>query len=174
MQLHRLAGNLSWWGLAALAAIVGLSSPAAAQQPAAPPAQQPAAQAPAQGQQQAAPGLAFGSDAGVIINYIKPDKTADFEEVVGKIKEALTKSENPVRKQQAAGWKVFKAVEPGPNGNVIYFFIIDPVVKDADYGMAKILTEGFPAEARALWDKLTPAYVSSSKLNLQLVQKFGQ
>jgi len=42
-------------------------------------------------------------------------------------------------------------------------------VKDADYGMAKILTEGFPAEARALWDKLTPAYVSSSKLNLQLI-----
>jgi hypothetical protein len=174
MQLHRLAGKPSWWGVVALTAIFGLSSPATAQQPAAPPAQPAAQAAPAPAQGQAAPGLAFGSDAGVIINYIKPDKTADFEEVVGKIKEALAKSENPVRKQQAAGWKVFKAVEPGPNGNVIYFFIVDPVVKDADYGMAKILTEGFPAEARALWDKLTPAYVSSSKLNLQLIQKFGQ
>ena len=34
--------------------------------------------------------------------FIKPDKTADFETVMAKLKEALTKSEKPERKQQAA------------------------------------------------------------------------
>jgi hypothetical protein len=171
MQVYRLTGKPSWFGVVAVAAACVVSSAAWAQQPPAAP-QAPAA--PQQGQQQAAPGLVFGADAGIIINTIKADKTADFEEVVGKIKEALQKSENPVRKQQAAGWKVFRAVEPGAGGNVLYFFVMDPIVKDADYGMAKILTEAFPSDARALWDKLTPAYVSSSKVNLQLVAGFAQ
>lgn len=147
----------------ALTCIVAGPSVAAAQEQ---PAPQP--------QQQAAPGLVFASDAGMILNYIKADQTAVFEEVMGKIKEALAKSEDPVRKQQAAGWKVFKAVEPGPNGASIYIFVMDPVVKDADYGMAKILVEAFPQEARALWDKLTPAYAGSNRLNLQVIQRFGQ
>jgi hypothetical protein len=39
--------------------------------------------------------------------------------------------------------------------------------------MAKILTEAFPADARALWDKLTAAYVGSNRINLQMVAKFA-
>jgi hypothetical protein len=152
----------------ALTCAVAMSRAAAAQEQPAPP-QPPAAQ-----QQQAAPGLVFASDAGMILNYIKADQTAVFEEVMAKIKEALAKSEDPVRKQQAAGWKVFKATEPGPNGASIYIFIMDPAVKDADYSMSKILVEAFPTEARALWDRLTPAYAGSNRLNLQVVQRFGQ
>ena len=170
MQVYRLTGKPSGFGVMAVVAACLVGSLAWAQQPPAAP-QAPAAP---QQAQQAAPGLVFGADAGIIINTIKADKTADFEEVVGKIKEALQKSENPVRKQQAAGWKVFKAVEPGPSGNILYFFIMDPVVKDADYGMAKILTEAFPADARALWDKLTAAYVGSNRINLQLIGAFAQ
>ena len=35
---------------------------------------------------------------------IRPDKTADYEAVLGKVKEALTKSAAPEAKQQLAGW----------------------------------------------------------------------
>ena len=49
------------------------------------------------------------SDAGMVLNFIKADKTADFEAVMAKLKEALQKSEKPERKQQAASWKVFKS-----------------------------------------------------------------
>ena len=48
----------------------------------------------------------------MVLNFIKPDKTADFEVVMAKLKEALQKSEKPERKQQAAGWKVFKSPDP--------------------------------------------------------------
>ena len=69
----------------------------------------------------------FMSDGSLLINYVKPDKTADFEMVMGKVKEALAKSDKPERKEQAEGWKVFKTDLPGPSGAVTYFAIVDPV-----------------------------------------------
>jgi hypothetical protein len=45
----------------------------------------------------------FGSDAGMILNAIKEDKTADVEAVVATLTEALQKSDKRGRKQQAAG-----------------------------------------------------------------------
>jgi len=181
MQLHRLAGKPSWCGVVALAAICALSSPAIAQQPAAP-AQQPAAPAPQaaapapQPAQQTQPQsmFVFTGDAGMFVAAIKPDKAADFELLMSKLKEGLAKSENPVRKQQAAGWKVFKAAESTPD-KVLYVLLIDPVVKDADYTPLKILYEAYPTEAQDLLAKWSGAFTpGSSKLNLQLVQKLGQ
>ena len=65
----------------------------------------------------------------MVLNFIKADKTADFEMVVTKLKEALAKSAKPERKQQAMSWKVFKAAEPGAGGSVLYVFIVDPSVR---------------------------------------------
>ncbi len=134
--------------------------------------QAPAAQAaPAQAAPQQ---RVFSSDAGLMFNIIKADKVADFETVIGKLKEALAKSENPVRKQQAASWKVFKQVEPGPNGNVLYIFVIQPAVKDADYTVSKILQEGFPAEVQELFKLYSATFVGLSMSNLTLVADMGK
>lgn len=153
--------------------------PPSGQQPATPPSgQQPAT--PPSGQQPAAapaPGRTFSSDGGMLFNMIKPDKTADFEAIIARVKEALAKSPNPVRKQQAAGWKVFKSVEPGmplPDGTraVLYIFYIDPAVKDADYTITKILAEAFPSEVQDLYTKLVACYPQQggqSIVNLQLI-----
>ena len=127
----------------ALGCVVGMLSAApvfAQAAPAAAPAQQAAAPNP----------FVFPGDGGVILNFVKADKTADFEMVLGKVKEALAKSEKPERKQQATGWKVFKASEPGPSGAVIYVFVMDPVVKGGDYSVGQILVEGFGAEGQTL------------------------
>jgi hypothetical protein len=103
-----------------------------------PAAQDPAAQA-------AAPPNPFMymSDASLLINYVKPDKTADFEMVMSKVKEALAKSEKPERKAQTVGWKVFKTDLKGPSDAVTYFVVVDPVIKGNDYNMRTILTEAF-------------------------------
>src|SRR3954470_15174097 len=115
----------------------------------------PAQAAPAQ----AAPSpFVFPGDAGVILNFVKADKTADFEMVLGKAKEALAKSDKPERKAQAAGWKVFKATEPGPGGNVIYVFVIDPAAKGAEYSVGNILVEGFGAEGQTLYKTYSDAF----------------
>jgi hypothetical protein len=143
--------------------------PAAAQPPTPPPppAQQAAA-APAP--------RVFGSTTGVVLNFIKPDKTADFEAVVAKLKDALQNSANAQRKQQAASWKVYKSPDPGPGGSVLYVYIVDPVVKGADYTVATILAEAFPAaELAALYKQYTEAYASGQNfVNLALVSDLGK
>lgn len=132
------------------------------------------AEAPAGQTQAAPPARLFGSDAGVVLNFIKPDKTADFEAVIAKLREALQKSDKEMRKQQAASWKVFKALEAGGNGSVLYVFVIDPAVKGADYTVSAILAEAFPEEVQALYKQYAEAYASGQNfVNLARVQAFA-
>lgn len=128
--------------LAALAVSVGVAQ---AQTAAAP-------QAPAAPAQAAPPATrVFTGDVGLIVNIVKGDKTAEFEGLVAKLKDVLTKSDKPERKAQAAGWRVLKSPEVRTDGTVVYAFLIDPVVKDADYTMSKILYEGLPTETQAIY-----------------------
>jgi hypothetical protein len=109
----------------------------------------------------------FTSDAGILFNVVKPDKTADFEMVMGRVKDALAKSGNPKRKQMALSWRVFKSVET-MGGNYIYAFWFDPPVKDEDYQITQILGEAFPDELQALWSKLVQSLASpQTMMNLQ-------
>jgi hypothetical protein len=107
--------------------------------------------------------LAFEGDVALWTVAIKADKTADFEGLMAKVKEALMKSDKPERKQQAAGWKVVKAAKPLPDGNIPYVHVISPVVKDADYTIMAILYEGFtdPAEQKALYDQYRGAFAAN-------------
>jgi hypothetical protein len=112
----------------------------------------------------------FTSDGGMIINVIKPDKGADFEAVMARVKEALARSDNAKRKQMALSWRVFKGLEAGPGGNLVYIFWFDPPVKDEDYQITAILGEAFPNELQDLWAKFTQCFVSGqTMLNLQQV-----
>ena len=127
--------------LIALVVVMSAGQAAAQQAPAAAPAQAaPAPQA-----------RVFTGDVGLMFNVIKPDKTADFEMVIGKLKEALAKSDDPVHKQMAQGWRVIKNPEPIQGGNYLYVFLVDPVVKDADYTVSRVLAKAFPAEVQELF-----------------------
>lgn len=140
--------------------------PASQQQPPAQPQQPP--------QQPERPATAFSAEAGLIFNQIKADQAPVFEESMARIREALEKSTDPVRKQQAAGWKVYKAAED-MQGNVLYVFVMDPAVKGADYDMFKILQEGLGDEkAREVFKSLAGAYAAGQNIiNLSLTQNFG-
>ena len=117
----------------------------------------------------------FASDAGIILNFIKPDKTADFEAVMARLKEALAKSSKPERRQQSTSWKIFRTMEPGANGSVLYVFTIDPAVKGADYTVSTILAEAFPNDVQALYKQYAEAYCLAAKVvNLKLVSALGQ
>src|SRR5207253_11049810 len=92
-------GRPGWIVLGLLVEALATSTASAQSQPQTqtPPAQQPPAQQPPPAQPapqtQAAPAVrVFASDAGMVLNFIKPDKTADFEAVMAKLKEALQKS----------------------------------------------------------------------------------
>ena len=141
-----------------------------AQQTTPPPAQQqPAPQQPAE------PAIGFTSDAGMMFNVIKGTATADFEMVLGRLREALHKSENPARKQQAASWKVYKSADPAQTAQaadgtthpaVMYIFIFEKAVPGVDYDPVRILSEAFPTEVNALYEKLKNAYAALNKAGL--------
>lgn len=162
----------------ALALVVALlaAAPAQAQNTAGTTGTTTAPGAPAQ-QAQAAPAKRlFNNDGGMILNFIKADKTAEFEAVMAKLKEALQKSEKPERKQQAASWKIFKSPDPAGQGQVLYIFIIEPSVKDADYTVSNILAEAFPpAEVNTLYKQYAESYATGQNpVNLQLVLDLGK
>ena len=127
-----------------IVAVVVLASAGAAYAQAAPAQQAPAAAPAPQAR-------VFTGDVGLMFNQIKPDKTADFEMIIGKLKEALAKSDDPVHKQMAQGWRVIKNPEPIQGGNYLYVFLIDPVVKDADYTVSRVLAKAFPVEVQELF-----------------------
>jgi hypothetical protein len=105
----------------------------------------------------AKPVLPLEGDAVVITMLIKPDKTADFESVLAKYKESLEKSEKPARKQQLAGMKVFKSTQPA-QGNAVYIIYVDPVVKDEEYDISRVIAEVFPTEVQEIFNKYKESF----------------
>ena len=134
-------------------------------------AQQPAA--PAGQAQPVSNARKFPGDAGMVLNFIKPDKTADFEAVIAKLKEAL--ASKPEWKAQAESWKVFKSPDPA-GANVLYVFIIDPAVKEADYQISNIIAAALPAaEANEILKKYADCYAQGMNIvNLNLIQNLGK
>ena len=157
------ASRLGWMVLGLVAGVLSATIMHAQQQP------------PAQQAQAAPTTRTFPNYAAMVLNFIKPDKTADYESVIAKLKEALAKSEKPQRKEQARGWKVFKSPDPAQGGNSLYVFIIDPPVKGADYTVSNILAEAFPTEVNDLYKKYGESYATGMNfVNLSLVADLGK
>jgi hypothetical protein len=141
-------------------------APILAQDP--PPAQQP----PAQAQPPGPPKLSFDANAGLLLVQIKPDQTAAFEELVGKLKAGLAKSTDASLKQQMSGWRVYKSSEP-MGANALYVVLVDPAVPKSEYDffglLQKVMT---PEELRApetqeMFKRFVGAFAAGyNKLNL--------
>ena len=94
----------------------------------------------------------FDGPIGLVVNYVDPAGTSDFESVMTRLFRGLAASEDPERVAQAAGWKLFRARETGPDGQAVYVELYDPAVEDADYSVPQLLYETFPAEVQQLYD----------------------
>jgi hypothetical protein len=114
-----------------------------------------AAQEPAK--EPAKPVLTLEGDAAIVILLIKPDKTADFEAVIAKYREAFAKADNPKRKEQLAGMTFLKSPTPVA-GNIAYIFRIETVVKGEEYDITRIIYEVFPSEATDMFNKYKDAF----------------
>lgn len=101
-------------------------------------------------QVEAQPATTFSGNAAIVLHFVKPGSTAAYEGVMARLGEALQKSENTEtdRQAQARGWKVYRAgLDISGQGNVMYAWIIDPVVGGADYAVSTIINEVFPGES---------------------------
>lgn len=158
LRRRRIVKSLLFSPLLSLGGIAGAQTPTSDQQ-----ATQPA------------PNIhVFGSDAAMVLNTIKADHITDFEFVLERLKAALHASADPIRKQQASGWKIFKGADAGPNNTRLYVFWINPAQKGADYTVTKILQEAFPTEVYDLYKKFSSAYATGQMIvNLQLLSNMA-
>lgn len=162
--------------LALLPAVLPAQTPSA-QQPA---AQQPATQQPADpqaaGQQTQKPAeppkVSFDTPAGALLVQIKPDQTAVFEEMVGRLKSGLARSGDPTLKQQAESFDVYKAQEPF-GANALYVVMIEPAVGSAEYELFGMLQKTMTEEelrapeTAEMWKRYADAFAAGlSKLSL--------
>ena len=108
--------------------------------------------------------LTFNGDTALWTVAVKPDKTADFEQIMQKMRTALMKSADPMRREQAAGWKVMRMTQPLSDGSIAYVHIVHPVVKDADYTIMQTLYESFPDERQALYEMYRGAFAKNVSL----------
>jgi hypothetical protein len=121
----------------------------------------------AQTSQPAAPShqkMTFEGDTALWTVAIKPDRTADFEQIMKKVHEALLKSSDPQRQAQAAGWKVMRISKPLADGNVAYVHIVQPVVTGADYTIMQTLYDAYPDERQALYELYRGAFAQNLSL----------
>ena len=92
---------------------------------------------------------------GLLFQSVRPERAIDFETVIGLLQDALENSTDPAVQEQAKGWRMFKAMEPGPNNTLTYVFLIDPAVAGADYGIGRILAAAYPDKIQEIWKLYT-------------------
>jgi hypothetical protein len=77
------------------------------------------------------------------------------------------------RKQQAAGWKVFKSDELA-QGNAVYVMRIEPVLAGEEYDITRLIAEAFPVEVQDLFVKYKNAFVGRGVTELTSVVSMSQ
>lgn len=116
------------------------------------------------------PAGTFEAPAGLILSYIKSDGSGDFERVMTSLGAALAGSEDEALRDLLAGWRLYRAREPGPEGEILYVWLIDPAVAGADYAVPELLGAALPDESQALFDAFSEAFGSGQALiNLEPV-----
>jgi hypothetical protein len=155
--MHRTFGFMAVVVAIAVPSAVAAQAPAT-QQPAATQAKEPAT---TQGGHQK---FTLMGESALWTVAIKADKTADFERIMVRVREALMNSNNEERHRQAAGWKLMKIDTTLPNGNVAYVHVISPVVPGADYSVMQVLYDAFPDERQALYETYRGAFAQNLSL----------
>jgi hypothetical protein len=118
---------------------------------------------------QAAPDYLFPSAAGMLLFHVRAARAQDFERVVGRLLQVLDSTADPVRKAQAAGWRVFRSLDASPD-EAMYIFMFDPAVPQADYDPVKIIGEAIPLEVQGLYERLRGDVIRVERIGLAKIR----
>lgn len=111
----------------------------------------------------------FPTGAGLLIFHVDPLKVADFDAVVARIKDALSKADTATRKLQASNWLIYKSAEK-PGASQVYLFLFDPAVTGANYDPLLLLAEVLPAEVQRIYEQMKTAVLRIERMGLTKVR----
>ena len=118
------------------------------------------------------PKLGFKTPAGLLFVQVKPDQTAVFEEMMGKIMAGVATATDPDVKAQAGAWKYYRATEPGQGGSVMYIVIIDPAKPGTEYQFFQVIQKTLSDEQKrdpataAMYQKYNAAIAGMNMMSL--------
>ena len=113
----------------------------------------------------------FEDPAGLVMNFVAASGASDFERVTRQLVQAMAASEDPELQGQAAGWKMYRVREPGPNNNTVFVWLFDPVVTGANYAAPQLLNESFPEQVQQLYETFNESFgLGQVSLNLEPVE----
>ena len=117
-----------------------------------------------------APERLFNAPVGLLMQPVLATRVADYEKFLGHVFDALASTTDATVRAQAKGWRVFKMSETGPNGDVLFAFLLDPAVPCVDYAFGPILAAAIPDAAKLteVWN-LNKASVRSGGTLMNLV-----
>lgn len=107
----------------------------------------------------------FHGTRGLLVFHVRSEHVSNFEDVMGRIRAGLAATTNEVRRDQAAGWRVFRSADTATGA--VYVVVIDPLVQGADYDPVKMLTELAPDNTQALYERLRNAVIRVERLDLE-------
>ena len=112
----------------------------------------------------------FATPAAMVMNYVRSGSAEAFESLTRRMVEALAASEDAEHQALAAGWTMYRVADPGPNNNAVYVWLFDPVVENANYAVAQILNQLFPAEVQQLYETYMQSFgIGQTPLELEPV-----
>lgn len=109
----------------------------------------------------------FETGVGLLLVPVKAAATADYEALIRELQAALAASSDPDRRRQAAGWRVFKAVEADAKGQALYVHLVSPALPAVDYRPSAVLDDLLDGAPEALLVRYREAHAGPpSRLSL--------
>lgn len=111
----------------------------------------------------------FPTGAGLLIFHVDPLKVADFDAIVARIKDALSKADTATRKLQATNWLIYKSAEK-PGESAVYLFLFDPAVTGTSYDPLLMLAEILPADVQGIYERMKTAVLRIERMGLTKIR----
>jgi hypothetical protein len=111
----------------------------------------------------------FPTGAGMLIFHVDPLKVGDFDAVMARLKDALSKADTATRKLQATNWAMYKSAEK-PGETVVYLCLFDPAIAKANYDPLLLLAEVLPQDVQNIYDRMKTAVVRIERMGLTKIR----
>ena len=96
------------------------------------------------------PDRLFIAPAGMLLQPVISSKVVDFEKFLGYVRDALAATTDATVREQAKGWRFYKMAEAGPNGDVLFAFLLEPAVPCVEYALQPIIAAAIPDTAKMI------------------------
>jgi hypothetical protein len=101
--------------------------------------------------------------------YVQPDRTGEFEQVVARLRDILDTTDDPLIREQASTWRMFRSVET-IREQAVYVFLFDPAVAGADYDPVMFFNDTATTEIYTLYEQLSAAVVRVERMGLDRIR----